>query len=91
MADYTDEVTDCALDVVYAIDVLDVARHLISEHISLDQNLEQCGFGPQKCSYLQLWVNKRRSKATAPKKDPLKKGTIKPGTTIRKVIDYVCG
>lgn len=88
MADYTDEVRDeCETAVVFAVDVLDVDRHLRTEHISLHQTLADCGCGPQKCSYLEKWVNKRRSRAG---RDPLARGTIKPATTIREVIGHVC-
>lgn len=88
MADYTDEVqTDCERDVVFAVDVLDVGRHLQITHISLDETLSRCGFGSQKCSYLETWINKRRAQAG---KDAVPNGTVTPATTIREVIDYVC-
>jgi hypothetical protein len=88
MAGYTDEVDDeCGKDVVFAVDVLDVDRHLQTEHVSLDETLSDCGCGPQKCSYLQAWVNKRRSKAG---RERLAPGTIEPATTIREVIAHVC-
>lgn len=89
MAHYTDEVeTKCEKDAVFAVDVLDVDRHLMTEHVSLDETLSDCGCGQVKCGYLQKWVNKRRAQAG---KDPLKPGTITPSTTIRKVIGHVCG
>jgi hypothetical protein len=87
MAQYTDEVTGCERRVVFAIDVLDTNRQLLSEHVALTSNLASSGFGPQKCSYFQVWVNKQRQAAGKP---PLRAGTIKPTTTMRESIDHVC-
>lgn len=89
MPGYTNQVPPgCAREVVFAIDVLDVDHKLLSEQIPLSQKLSQCGFGKQKCAYLESWVNKRRDAAG---KEPLDDGTVKPATTIQGIIDHVCG
>jgi len=88
MAGYTDEVEGCAKDVVHAVDVLDEERHLLSEHVPLDETLGDCGCGSQKCAILESWVNKMRAKAG---KDPVEGGSIAPETTIAEVIENVCG
>lgn len=87
MADNTNQVTDCERRVVFAIDVLDKKRTLLSEPVPLSSNLATCGFGKLKCTYFQKWVNKQRLAAS---KALLKGGTIKPTTTIREAIDHVC-
>jgi hypothetical protein len=87
MPGYTDQVTGCAREVVFAIDVLDRGRRLLSEHVSLDSTLATSGFRAQKCAYLEIWVNKKRFDAG---KDPIETGTIKRTTTFSEVIEHVC-
>jgi hypothetical protein len=79
--------TECAKDVVFAIDVLDENRHLYRDPIPLTDSLNECGCGPQKCAHLQQWVNKRRALVG---KAPLPAKAIGPETTIEAVIDHVC-
>jgi hypothetical protein len=87
MATHTNQTTGCAKMVVHAIDVLDVDRDLRGNPIPLSDTLARCGCGPQKCSILAKWVNKKRALVGKP---PLPSGTIKPSTTIAEVIDHVC-
>jgi hypothetical protein len=87
MATYTNQATGCARSAVYAIDVMDVDRHLLEDSVPLSETLGDCGCGSQKCGILQQWVNKKRAIAGKPE---LAAGTIKPATTIAEVIDHVC-
>lgn len=89
MAKHTNDpdLTECEKDVVFAIDVLDINRPLKDLPVPFTETLKQCGFGKNKCSYLEGWVNKRRAKDH---KNPLPAGTIKPSTTIQEVVDHVC-
>lgn len=88
MINFTDEATGgCDYDVVFAIDYLDENRDLLSEHVTVDETLEFCGFGPIKCGILLNWVNKRLFRDGKPTKKP---SDVSPATTIRKVIGYVC-
>ena len=87
MPTYTNQTAGCAKMVVHAIDVLDVDRNLRDDPIPLSDSLSKCGCGPQKCSILAKWVNKKRAIARKP---PLPAGTIKPSTKISEVIDHVC-
>jgi len=87
MATYTNQATGCARSAVYAIDVMDVDRHLLEDPVPLGDSLAHCGCGSQKCRILQQWVNKKRAIAGKPQ---LAAGTIKPATTIAEVIAHVC-
>jgi hypothetical protein len=88
LAEYTDEVqVPCERRAVFAIDVLDRDRRLLDEHISVEETLEDCSCGPQKCALLEDWINKQRAIAGV---DPLDGGTIAPSTTIKEVIGFVC-
>ncbi len=89
MTNYTDTVaTKCAIEAVFAIDVLDKQHMLLIEHVSTDTMLGDCGLGPQKCAILQEWVNMQRAASGKPPLTPEQK--ISPSTTIQQVIDYVC-
>lgn len=87
MINYTDEaVQECELRAVFALDVLDVNRRLLVEHIPVSETMEQCGIGPRKCAMLTTWINKHRVSTGRPAIDP----GVKPATKISEVIGHVC-
>jgi hypothetical protein len=87
MADFTnDPLSECENKAVNAIDYYD-PRILRKEHVSLDDNLQSCNHGPQKCQKLANWINKHRAYDNKP---PIAPSSITPATTIREVISHVC-
>lgn len=79
--------TKCQKDAVFAVDFLDNNRHLLITAIPVSETLAQCSFGPQKCAYLQRWIDRQRIAAG---KSKLAKKAIKVTTTIQQVINHVC-
>jgi hypothetical protein len=87
MINHTDEAAqECEIRAVFALDVLDVNRRLLVEHIPVSETMTQCGIGPRKCAILTAWINKHRESTGRP---PIDSG-VKPATKISEVIGYVC-
>jgi hypothetical protein len=87
MSNFTDDpLSVCENKAVNAIDYFD-PRILRKAHVSLDDNLQSCDHGPQKCRILADWINKHRAYDGKP---PIEPSSITPETTIREVISHVC-
>jgi hypothetical protein len=78
--------SECETRIVHYIDGL-TALSLVRDDISLDTQLGDLGFGPQKCGILERKVNvERRARG----KHGLPAGTITVATKVSEVIDYAC-
>ena len=84
---FTNEIDDaCGRRAVFMVDIHD-DRHLFLDPVSLDESLGHCGCSKEDCGDIESYINKYREKNGD---KPLDGGTIKPKTTIRELIGYVC-
>ena len=87
MINYTDEAAqECEIRAVFALDVLDVNRRLLVEHVPVTETMEQCGIGTRKCAMLTTWINKHRAASGRAPINP----AVTLATTISQVIGHVC-
>lgn len=76
----------CKDDVLIAVDVL-TKEDIQTNPVPGTTKLDDLGIGPRKCLSLDIWVSKRRVRAG---KKAVKRGTVKPSTTIDALVTLAC-
>jgi hypothetical protein len=89
MSDDTASVTkECGKRIINGVDLLARRFDLRAKPVPLSTKIGELGLGDNDCAIIERFV--RREQRYAGKSPLIKSGAVKPSTTIKGLIDYVC-